>query len=49
MLMQLSQPFVTQGSKLLFYKGERVFEEVDATLKHQVIQTQNRHYLLIDV
>ena len=49
MLLQLSQPFVTQGSKLLFYKGERVFEEVDATLKHQVIQTQNRHYLLIDV
>ena len=49
MLMQLSQPFLTEGSKLLFYKGERVFEEVDASLKHQVIQTQNRHYLLIDV
>jgi len=49
MLMQLSQPFLTQGSKLLFYKGERVFEEVDASLKHQIIQTQNRHYLVIDV
>ena len=49
MLMQLSQPFLQEGSKLLFYKGERVFEEVDATLKHQIIQTQNRHYLVIDI
>ncbi len=49
MLMQLSQPFISEGSKLLFYKGERVFEEVDASLKHQIIQTQNRHYLIIDV
>ena len=49
MLMQLSKPFVHTGSKLLFYKGERVFEEVDASLKHQIIQTQNRHYLLIDI
>ena len=49
MLMQLSQPFISEGSKLLFYKGERVFEEVDNSLKHQIIQTQNRHYLIIDV
>jgi len=49
MLMQLSQPFISEGSKLLFYKGERVFEEVDDSLKHQIIQTQNRHYLIIDV
>ena len=49
MLMKLSAPFVTQGSKLLFYKGERVFDEVDPSLKHQIIQTQNRHYLIIDV
>ena len=49
MLMKLSAPFITQGSKLLFYKGERVFDEVDPSLKHQIIQTQNRHYLIIDV
>ena len=49
MLMQLSAPFIKPGSKLLFYKGERVFEEVDDTLKHQIIKTQNRHYLIIDI
>jgi len=49
MLMKLSAPFVTSGSKLLFYKGERVYEEVDASLKHQIIQTQERHYLIIDI
>jgi len=49
MLMQLSAPFVSTGSQLLFYKGERVFDEVDPSLKHRVIQTQNRHYLLIDI
>ena len=49
MLMKLSEPFISEGSKLLFYKGERVFEEVDDTLKHKIIQTQNRHYLIIDI
>ena len=49
MLMQLSAPFISKGSKLLFYKGERVFEEVDASLNHKIIQTQNRHYLIIDI
>ena len=49
MLMKLSAPFVSKGSKLLFYKGERVFDEVDASLQHQIIQTQNRHYLIIEI
>ncbi|MEN8146087.1 MAG: 16S rRNA (guanine(527)-N(7))-methyltransferase RsmG [Campylobacterota bacterium] len=49
MLMKLSAPFVSKGSKLLFYKGERVFDEVDASLQHQIIQTQNRHYLMIEI
>ncbi len=49
MLMKLSEPFVHAGSKLLFYKGERVFDEVDTSLKHQIIQTQNRHYLIIEI
>ncbi len=49
MLMQLSKPFVHEGSRLLFYKGEKVFDEVDPTLKHQIIQTNKRHYLIIEI
>ena len=49
MLMQLSKPFVHEGSKLLFYKGEKVFDEVDPALKHQIIQTKKRHYLIIEI
>ncbi len=49
MLMQLSKPFVHEGSRLLFYKGEKVFDEVDPALKHQIIQTKNRHYLIIEI
>ena len=48
LLMKLSRPFLKKGSLLLFYKGERVFEEVDSSLDYQVIQTHNRHYLLIE-
>ncbi|WP_345976671.1 16S rRNA (guanine(527)-N(7))-methyltransferase RsmG [Sulfurimonas sp. HSL3-7] len=49
MLMQLSKPFVHEGSRLLFYKGEKVFDEVDPALKHQIIQTKKRHYLIIEI
>jgi len=48
MLMKLSKPFLQKGSVLLFYKGERVFEEVNSALNYQVIKTKNRHYLLIE-
>lgn len=47
MLMRLSEGFRDENSKLLFYKGENVYDEVDKTLKHEVIKTKNRHYLLI--
>lgn len=47
MLLELSQPFRDEKSLLLFYKGEKVFDEVDPSLNHQIIQTDNRHYLLI--
>ena len=47
MLLDLSKNFRDEESKLLFYKGERVYDEVDASLKHRVIKTKNRHYLLI--
>lgn len=47
MLLHLSREFRDGHSLLLFYKGERVFEEIDKTLQHKIIQTQNRHYLLV--
>lgn len=47
MLLKLSEPYRRDDTLLLFYKGEKVFEEVDATLPHRIIQTQNRHYLII--
>ena len=47
MLLELSENFRDQHTLLLFYKGERVFEEVDPNLQHKIIQTQNRHYLLV--
>jgi 16S rRNA (guanine527-N7)-methyltransferase len=47
MLLQLSKNFRDENSKLLFYKGEKVYDEVDKNLKHKIIKTKNRHYLLI--
>ena len=47
MLLNLSREFRDAHSLLLFYKGERVFKEVDQSLKHKIIQKQNRHYLLV--
>lgn len=47
MLLNLSREFRDEHSLLLFYKGERVFEEVDKSLQHKIIQKQNRHYLLV--
>lgn len=48
MLLKLSKPFRTKGSILLFYKGEKVYDEVDESLNYQIIERQNRHYLLIE-
>jgi 16S rRNA (guanine527-N7)-methyltransferase len=47
MLMTLSEPFCVPGTLLLFYKGERVYDEVDESLDYRIIEAQNRHYLLI--
>ncbi|MDA3908035.1 MAG: 16S rRNA (guanine(527)-N(7))-methyltransferase RsmG [Sulfurimonas sp.] len=47
MLLSLSENFRDENSKLLFYKGERVYDEVDDSMKHKIIKTKNRHYLLI--
>ncbi|MEA1892389.1 MAG: 16S rRNA (guanine(527)-N(7))-methyltransferase RsmG [Campylobacterota bacterium] len=47
MLLNLSKNFRDEKSRLLFYKGERVYDEIDAKIKHKIIKTKNRHYLLI--
>lgn len=47
MLLKLSENFRDENSKLLFYKGEKVYDEVSKDLKHKIIKTKNRHYLLI--
>jgi len=48
LLLEISQTLRDDNTRLLFYKGEKVFDEVDASLPHKVIITNNRHYLLID-
>jgi 16S rRNA (guanine527-N7)-methyltransferase len=49
MLLTLSENFRDKHSKLLFYKGEKVFDEIDADIdmQHKIIETKNRHYLLL--
>jgi len=47
MLLKLSEPFRSKGTLLLFYKGEKVYDEIDESLDYQIIEKQNRHYLLI--
>jgi 16S rRNA (guanine527-N7)-methyltransferase len=47
MLLKLSKPFCREGSLLLFYKGEKVYDEIDETLDYKIIEAENRHYLLI--
>ena len=47
MLLKLSEPFCVEGSLLLFYKGEKVYDEIDESLDYTIIEAENRHYLLI--
>ena len=47
MLLKLSENFRDENSQLLFYKGEKVYEEVEGAPEHKIIQTNNRHYLLM--
>ena len=49
MLLDLSKNFRDEHSKLLFYKGEKVFDEIDADIpvQYKIIETKNRHYLLL--
>ncbi len=47
LLLELSKPFCTPQTKLLFYKGEHVYDEVDENLEYEIIKAKKRHYLLI--
>jgi len=50
MLLKLSENFYDAHTKFLFYKGERVFDEVIDTaqkMSHKVIERDKRHYLLL--
>ncbi len=50
MLLELSKDFRDSSSKLLFYKGQKVYDEIEdgvEGMKHKVITTHNRHYLLL--
>jgi len=50
MLLKLSENFRDSKTKFLFYKGEKVFDEmqdVHEDMNYKVIETDNRHYLLL--
>ncbi|RUM63743.1 MAG: 16S rRNA (guanine(527)-N(7))-methyltransferase RsmG [Sulfurimonas sp.] len=50
MLLKLSENFCNTDTKFLFYKGEKVFDEVKdgvQNMQHKIIETKNRHYLLL--
>lgn len=47
MLLKLSENFRDETSTLLFYKGEKVFDEINESMPHKIIQTNKRHYLLL--
>jgi len=49
MLLELSKNFRDEKSKLLFYKGEKVFDELEEThgMAYKIIERKKRHYLLL--
>lgn len=48
MLLKLSEPFRDGETMLLFYKGENVYNELPESQPYKVIETKERHYLLIN-
>ena len=46
-LLEFSQPFIKKGSLLLYFKGQRVHEEVDNLFDYKIIKAPHRNYLLI--
>ncbi len=48
MLLEISKNHRDKNSLLLFYKGENVYDEISSDIKHKIIKTKNRHYLLLE-
>ncbi len=48
-LLALSRAHIKEGTLILLYKGEQVFDEIDESLNYKIIQIQKRHYLLIQM
>lgn len=46
-LLSLSQPFIAKGSLLLYFKGEKVYDEVNDIFDYKIIKAPHRNYLLI--
>jgi len=46
-LLEISKKLRDEETRLLFYKGENVFSEIDKTIQHKIIIENNRHYLLM--
>jgi len=47
-LMDFAKPFIKKGTLLLFFKGERVYDEIQDAEHIKIIKTDKRHYLLIE-
>ncbi len=46
-LLELSQNFISEHTRFLFYKGEGVFDEVDESMEYEIVPRGKRNYLYI--
>ncbi len=47
-LLSLSEPFHSDRTMLLFYKGEKVYDELPESMPYCVVEAEKRRYLLIN-
>jgi len=46
-LIDLAKDFIGDGTEMLFYKGEKVFDEVNDDMNYEIINRGKRNYLWI--
>ncbi len=46
-LLKLAENFIYHDTQFLFYKGEGVFDEVDASMEYDIVSRGKRNYLYI--
>lgn len=46
-LLDLAKDFIGEKTEILFFKGENVFDEVDDSLKYEIVNRGKRNYLWI--